>query len=248
QRYEAHSVEVDRGALDWLIQIDGPLASGSVTVPYDFSADRPIELDMKTLVLPGDDTSDQTGAPDTDPRTLPAISLAAEEFAIGNRHFGNTSADFEKTTTGIYTSNLVATDPTFRIIGTAGWIAETSDPGQSQSYITATLESTDVLETMRRLDYELGIDSEDLGILLDIAWSGGPRLDIFETLNGEVQVRLGSGQLVEVEPGAGRVFGLISIVALPRRLSLDFRDVFDKGFGFDEIAGTFNISNGVATT
>ncbi|MEO1204630.1 MAG: AsmA-like C-terminal region-containing protein, partial [Pseudomonadota bacterium] len=45
-----------------------------------------------------------------------------------------------------------------------------------------------------------------------------------------------------------RVFGLISIVALPRRLSLDFRDVFEKGFGFDEIAGTFNISNGVATT
>jgi uncharacterized protein YhdP len=61
-------------------------------------------------------------------------------------------------------------------------------------------------------------------------------------------VRFDSGQLDEVEPGAGRVFGLMSIVALPRRLSLDFRDVFDKGFGFDEITGTFRIENGEAYT
>ncbi|MBT8088360.1 MAG: TIGR02099 family protein, partial [Gammaproteobacteria bacterium] len=52
----------------------------------------------------------------------------------------------------------------------------------------------------------------------------------------------------EVEPGAGRVFGLMSIVALPRRLSLDFSDVFDKGFGFDKIAGTFRIDDGETFT
>jgi len=61
-------------------------------------------------------------------------------------------------------------------------------------------------------------------------------------------VRFGSGQLNEVEPGAGRMFGLMSVVALPRRLSLDFRDVFDEGFGFDEISGTFRIDTGDAFT
>jgi uncharacterized protein YhdP len=44
------------------------------------------------------------------------------------------------------------------------------------------------------------------------------------------------------------MFGLMSIVALPRRLGLDFRDVFDKGFGFDEIKGTFRIDDGDAYT
>ncbi len=248
QRYEDHSVEVDRGGLDWIVRIAGPLAEGSLLVPYDLAADRPIALDMERLILPGDDTADQSEPPDVDPRTLPAISLAAKDFAIGNRHFGDTVAEFEKTSEGIYASNLVATDPTFRIVGSAGWVATAADPSGSQSFLTATLESTDVRETMRRLDYQPGIVSDDLGILLDIAWSGGPRLDFLDTLDGEVQVRLGSGQLVEVEPGAGRVFGLMSIVALPRRLSLDFRDVFEKGFGFDEITGTFSISDGVATT
>ena len=59
---------------------------------------------------------------------------------------------------------------------------------------------------------------------------GAPRDDLLESLDGEVQVRIGSGQLAEVKPGAGRVFGLMSIAALPRRLALDFRDVFGKGF------------------
>ena len=83
---------------------------------------------------------------------------------------------------------------------------------------------------------------------LDFNWSGGPREDFMETLDGQVEVRIGTGQLDEVEPGAGRMFGLMSIVALPRRLSLDFRDVFSKGFGFDEISGTFRIEDGETYT
>lgn len=85
-------------------------------------------------------------------------------------------------------------------------------------------------------------------MLFDVDWSGSPRGDFFDVINGEVKVRFGDGQLEEVEPGAGRMFGLMSIVALPRRLSLDFRDVFSKGFGFDEIAGSFRIVDGKTYT
>ncbi len=112
----------------------------------------------------------------------------------------------------------------------------------------ATLKSTDVKTTMQRLDYAPGIVSDDMTLLFDVSWSGGPRTDVFESLDGDVQVRFGAGQLDEIEPGAGRLFGLMSIVALPRRLSLDFTDVFDKGFGFDAIDGTFRIVDGEAYT
>jgi uncharacterized protein YhdP len=57
-----------------------------------------------------------------------------------------------------------------------------------------------------------------------------------------------NGQLLEVDPGVGRVFGLLSLQALPRRLILDFRDVFSKGFAFNRIAGDFDIRNGQAVT
>ena len=101
---------------------------------------------------------------------------------------------------------------------------------------------------MRRLDYEPGIVGDDMTMLLNLAWGGGPRLDFLDTLDGEVQVRFGPGNLDEIEPGAGRMFGLMSVVALPRRLSLDFSDVFGKGFGFDQIEGTFRIVDGETYT
>ena len=87
-----------------------------------------------------------------------------------------------------------------------------------------------------------------MAIDIDVKWPGGPREDFIEHMQGSINTRLGAGQLEEIEPGAGRIFGLLSIVALPRRLSLDFRDVFNKGFGFDEISGNFNINNGKAIT
>ncbi len=56
------------------------------------------------------------------------------------------------------------------------------------------------------------------------------------------------GQFLDIEPKAGRLFGLLSIQALPRRLSLDFTDFFSEGFAFDSIKGDFNLENGEAYT
>jgi uncharacterized protein YhdP len=47
-------------------------------------------------------------------------------------------------------------------------------------------------------------------------------------------------------PAPGRVLGLLGIGQLPRRLTLDFRDFFDKGFAFDSITGDVRLANGSA--
>ena len=251
QRLTDHAVRVDRSARDWLVQLDGELVSGSVFVPYDFSADRAIVLDMQRLILPGDDTVEEgadVAGDEVDPRGLPPITVRAEEFAIGQRFFGAIEADIQRTDGGLSAETILARDPSFEIVGNGSWLVDPQDARGFRTRITASLTSNNVEETMRRLDYEPGIASDDMGMLFDLGWSGGPRTDIFDTLDGDVQVRFGSGQLEEVDPGAGRVFGLMSIVALPRRLSLDFRDVFDKGFGFDRIDGSFRIDGGVAVT
>ena len=247
QHLKAHRVKVDRSAQDWLVQLDGEDVVGSVFVPYDFGSDRAMVLDMAKLRLPGD-AADTQPESDIDPRTLPPVQLTAAEFAFGDRYLGAVEATLDKTEDGLVASKISATDATFGIVGTGGWVADDSDPMGSRSYITATLTSTDVVQTMRRLNYTPGIDSEAMSMIFDLDWSGSPRADFFDVLDGEVQVRFGDGQLEEVEPGAGRVFGLMSIVALPRRLSLDFRDVFNKGFGFDKIAGTFRIEDGITYT
>lgn len=249
QHLQNHRLRVDRSARDWLVQFEGDKVSGSVFVPYDLRSDRSVVLDMERLILPGD--PEKEGATDQeqiDPRTLPPITLKAGEFALGKRYLGAIETQFARTDQGLVADSFLARDTSFQVVGNASWVADATDPSGYRSHLMATLTSTDIKTTMQRLDYAPGIVGDDMTLLFDLAWSGGPRTDVFETLDGDVQVRFGAGQLDEIEPGAGRLFGLMSIVALPRRLSLDFTDVFDKGFGFDAIEGTFRIVDGEAYT
>ena len=250
QHLQNHRVRVDRSARDWLVQFEGEQVTGSVFVPYEFGTERAVVLDMERLVLPGDDAEPPADEEreEIDPRTLPPITLKAGEFALGNRFLGAVDMRLARTGQGLVADSFVARDESFEVVGSARWVADATDPSGYRSHLMATLKSTDVMKTMQRLDYAPGIAGDDMTLLFDVSWSGGPRTDVFETLDGDVQVSFGAGQLNEVEPGAGRLFGLMSIVALPRRLSLDFTDVFDKGFGFDMLDGTFRIVDGEAYT
>lgn len=249
QHLSRHRFILNRSALDWAVQIDGEQAVGMISIPYDLDGPRPIVLDMKTLTLPGgDDEKSATRAPLADPRTLPEIRVTAEQFSLGARHLGSLQADFRKTANGLEAGSFNTDSRSFDVSGRAGWVVATADPAGQRSYLAGKLTSSDVDVTMEQLDYRPGIESEAMDVRFDVSWSGGPKEDFLSSLDGDVQVRFGTGQLDEVEPGAGRVFGLMSIVALPRRLSLDFRDVFERGFVFDEITGSFRLQDGEAFT
>ena len=82
-----------------------------------------------------------------------------------------------------------------------------------------------------------------------LTWSGSPVDLDFPSLNGDLQVDVGKGQFLKLDPGAaGKLLGLISLQGLPRRITLDFKDVFSEGFAFDSIAGKLTIKQGVMRT
>ncbi len=248
QKFTDHRIEVNRSGHEWLIQISGDEAQGLITVPYDFTDGRSMQLDMERLILPGDDEAENSADEQIDPRLLPAISVRASEFAIGDRHLGQLQIDIERTDRGLESSNLKTRDDTFTITGKAGWIIDTYEESGQRTFIEAHLNSTNAQQTSQRLNYGLGIVSEEMIVDLNVDWPGGPRKDFMGLLNGDVNVKVGSGELEDVDPGAGRVFGLMSFAALPRRLALDFRDVFNSGFSFDGITGSFRLVNGEAFT
>ncbi|MCG8371850.1 MAG: TIGR02099 family protein, partial [Proteobacteria bacterium] len=247
QHLQGHRVRVDRSALDWLVQLEGDDIAGSVFVPYDFGSERALVVDMERLRLPGDEVSPKT-ATRLDPRDLPPIKLTAGEFAIGDRYLGAIEADLARTGRGLESARLLAKDETFEVVATGRWVAAEGEPLDSRTYFAGTLNSTDVGATLSRLDFARGVTGETMGIVFDLSWDGGPRSQFADTLDGSLQLRLTSGQLEEVEPGAGRMLGLMSFAELPRRLSLDFSDVFNKGFRYSSIGGTFSIEDGVAST
>jgi uncharacterized protein YhdP len=98
------------------------------------------------------------------------------------------------------------------------------------------------------MGFRRGMDSRDGRFDAEVAWRGGLRSDWLSAIAGNASIQIREGTLVGVEPGAGRVFGLLSLQALPRRLALDFKDVFGEGTAFDRISGDFEIRGGDAYT
>ena len=81
-----------------------------------------------------------------------------------------------------------------------------------------------------------------------VGWLGSPLALDYASLSGQLKADIERGQFLKVEPGAAKLLGVLSLQALPRRLVLDFRDVFSEGFAFDFVRGDARIEQGVLKT
>ncbi len=80
-------------------------------------------------------------------------------------------------------------------------------------------------------------------------WPGAPSDFDINALDGELALTAGRGQFLKADPGIARLLGVLSLQSLPRRITLDFHDVFSEGFAFDEAStGRVHIDNGVMRT
>jgi uncharacterized protein YhdP len=81
-----------------------------------------------------------------------------------------------------------------------------------------------------------------------IAWQGSPLSLDYASMGGSANLILENGQFLKADPGLAKLLGVLSLQALPRRLTLDFRDVFSEGFAFDFIRGDVSVAQGIART
>jgi uncharacterized protein YhdP len=81
-----------------------------------------------------------------------------------------------------------------------------------------------------------------------LAWPGHPHDFSTSILSGNLEIRAQRGQFAKLEPGAGKLLGLLSLQSLPRRVTLDFRDVFSDGFAFESIEGQVRVARGLMLT
>jgi uncharacterized protein YhdP len=81
-----------------------------------------------------------------------------------------------------------------------------------------------------------------------VAWLGSPLSLNYPSMDGAFNLNFESGQFLKAEPGMAKLLGVLSLQSLPRRLALDFRDVFSDGFAFDFVRGDVTIQDGMAAT
>lgn len=176
---------------------------------------------------------------------LPALDVVVEELEVKQLKLGRLELLAAKKEHDWRIDRLRLANPeaVFNATGTwQSWLAQPS------TKLDVDLDVKDVGKFLARMDHPDRIKRGTARLKGALSWRGGPAAFNIPTLSGNLQLEAHSGQFLKIEPGIGKLLGLLSLQSLPRRLTLDFRDVFSEGFAFDNIAGTMLVTNGVLAT
>jgi uncharacterized protein (TIGR02099 family) len=201
---------------------------------------------MKTLTIPTATPDRPPVAADKDqPLELPALDIKADNFQIRQLNMGKLEVSAVPEGRDWRLERLYITNPeaTLNIEGVwQGWLT------QPRTMVNVRLDVNDIGKFLVRMGQPEGVRRGTAKLEGPLSWNGNPSELDYATLSGNFVVEANKGQFVKLDPGIGKLLGVLSLQSLPRRLSLDFRDIFSEGLAFDEIAGTVKVNRGIATT
>lgn len=201
----------------------------------------PLHLEMEELHLLAATGED---APATPGGELPPLQVQIQHFGYGDLQLGQLGFALRSSRAAVHVSDLSLQGPALQLSGQARWQLRP----RSYSEVKLQLASPDVGQMLQDLQVASVITRGTAQADIELNWPDRlTELDLAR-LDGRLHVRIEDGKLDEVSPGAGRLLGLLSLQALPRRLILDFRDLFQKGLAFSSIEGDISIHAGDAHT
>ena len=183
--------------------------------------------------------------PGIDPAALPPLAITVADLRFEDAVLGKASLRTQPTAAGLRIAELRAEAPGQRIDVTGDWLGR-GDTARTR--VDVSVDSDDFGGLLAGLGYGGQLSRGEGRATLAANWPGGPQAFSLLTLDGRLALDVRDGQLTEIEPGAGRVLGLLSVAQLPRRLTLDFRDFFNKGFAFDSLSGQVRLGDARASS
>ncbi|HSG51355.1 MAG TPA: AsmA-like C-terminal region-containing protein, partial [Rheinheimera sp.] len=122
------------------------------------------------------------------------------------------------------------------------------DAELGQSLFTGNLSSPNLGAMLSEYQITSAISGSKADIAFNLSWPGAPTQFMLDGLTGDVNYNLGEGSLTEVSDQGARLFSIFSLDSLLRKLRLDFRDVFAKGFFYNNMKGNLAVTQGVVQT
>lgn len=239
--YHKVKLEASRGADMWRVVVTSDELKGIIQLPFDPDAILVMDLDYLHLAK----QENKKGKDQTDPRNIPVVRINSKSFSYDGLDFGSLDLTASRHPAGIHLDSLKLVSPTTNVNARGDWVAVN---GEHYSSFNITFNSDNLGNTLAGWGYAGSIKKGSSTFDIVARWPGPPTSFALERLDGSLHLKITDGRLLDIDPGAGRIFGLISLQALPRRLSLDFSDIFQKGFSFDRIEGDFALAGGNATT
>jgi len=207
---------------------------------------------LARLVIPPSAVSQVDTLLSDQPTSMPALDIVVNDLELKGKRLGRAEIDAVNRANAqgqrewqLNKLNLSNPDATFTARG--NWLPS-GPPAQRRTQLDFTLDVQDAGDLLGRLGTP-GLVRQGKGKMVgQVGWSGSPMSPDYASMSGQFNVQIERGQFLKSEPGAARLFGVLNLQALPRRLMLDFRDVFSEGFAFDAFRGDVTIQQGMART
>ncbi len=198
---------------------------------------------LKNLIIPGPAPT-QAKAPETegDTQELPALDIVADSLEVGQKKLGKLEVLAVQQGSDWKIEHLGLSAPDYALTMGGLWQAWLFRP---RTNVDLKLDVKDIGKFLARLGQPGVVRGGTAKLDGRLSWSGGPAALDFPSLSGNFTLTAANGQFLKMNPGVGRLFSIVSLQALPRRISLDFRDIFSDGFAFDTISGSMRVDHGI---
>jgi uncharacterized protein YhdP len=202
---------------------------------------------LARLAVPKTEVEQVESLLDATASTVPALDIVVGDFELRGKKLGRLEVEAVNRESAAdggrewRLSRLAFTTPEARFAATGSW-------ARRRAAMDFRLEVSNSGALLDRLGTPGALRAGKGELRGQVAWMGSPLAIDYPSLAGQVNVAMDAGQFLKADPGAVRLLGVLSLQSLPRRLALDFRDVFQEGFAFDSITGDVTIERGVART
>lgn len=235
----------------WQGRVDSALATGRVDIPYSRDAGV-IRFELERLDLSALADLDGAGKPRGEqpeaalwPESVPLFAVASEQTFWHAFDLGRLQLQTARLPGGIALKQLELSGATQKLALSGAW-------KRNADYTETTLRGRLDTDDAGKLLARLGVTQDVIGAAghaeLSLYWRNAPHRAEWSALKGGVDLRFIDGRILSIEPGFGRILGVLAMEQWVRRLQLDFSDVFEQGLTFNTLTGHFLLQHGVAST
>ena len=273
RQWDRLTVSGRREGAAWRLDVDAAQLAGKLEFgPASGSANSGSRLTarLSRLSLEASTAKDVQNMLDAPATNLPAMDVVVDALEMYGKKLGRLQATAVNVGGGTGKAEwrlqqllLTVPEATFSASGVWGSVSSASAPVPTGG-LQAQAPARKLAADGRRTELNFKLDIADSGALLarfgmanvvragggkiegTMAWAGAPLNLDYPSLSGRFNMDIGKGQFLRADPGVARLLGVLSLQSLPRRLLLDFRDVFSDGFEFNYVRGDVTTEQGIA--
>lgn len=232
----------------WAGVLEGPDVAG--TVDWRQVPSPLLIMNLDHLVVPPATRAKAPAAPKapgtpTDPHRLPAVRFTANSLTVDGHYIGRVAIDGRPYRYGFRFRRIWLVRPHASVTGHGRW---TMHGGLPESLFTLVFKSQNLGDTLSAWGLPHQVAGGHMVARGTLNWPGGPGAFSLNTLEGSVRFVARHGRFVQVRQGAGKLLGIFNVDSIARYLTLDFSNIFGRGFAFDRIDGKLIAQGGVAKT